>query len=241
MKCVIVAAGQGLRLRGIAALKPLAPFRGMPLIAWVIESALAGGVTEFIVVTGYEAERLETYLNGFAAERGVTLTCVRNPNWTASNGLSVAAAAPLIDGPFILLMSDHLFDPSIIQDLIASGPAAHGAVLAVDRRLANPLVDLDDVTRVLTDAEGRITDIGKLIESYNAFDTGIFLASPGLIEAIQTDVAGGGAGSISAGMQTLARGGLASTFDIGDRFWLDIDDPAAFGRAERAAPQLVAG
>ena len=241
VKCVIVAAGQGLRLRGLATLKPLALFRGAPLISWVIDSALAGGVTEFVVVTGYEGDRLEAWLNAFAAERGIALTCVRNPNWTASNGLSVAAAAPLIEDRFILLMSDHLFDPSIVHDLIQAGSDPRGAVLAVDRRLDDPLVDLEDVTRVQAAPDGRIERIGKLIETYNAFDTGIFLASKGLIAAIEADVAEGGAGSISAGMQRLGAQGLASTFDIGDRFWLDIDDPAAFGRAERAAPQLVAG
>ncbi len=241
MKCVIVAAGQGLRLRGLAALKPLAMFRGTPLIAWVIESALTGGASEFVVVTGYEAERLEAYLHDFSADRGINLTCVRNPNWMASNGLSVAAAAPLVGGPFLLLMSDHLFDPSIVQDLIERGPDPAGAVLAVDRRLGNPLVDLEDVTRVLTGSDGRIARIGKLIEPYNAFDTGIFLASPGLIQAILDAQADGGSGSISEGMQRLSSQGLASTFDIGARFWLDIDDPTAFGKAEHAAPQLAAG
>ncbi len=241
MKCVIVAAGQGLRLRGLAALKPLAVFRGTPLIAWVIESALAGGATEFVVVTGYEAERLEAYLHDFSADRGINLTCVRNPDWMASNGLSVAAAAPLVGGPFLLLMSDHLFDPSIVQDLIGRGPVPAGAVLAIDRRLGNPLIDLEDVTRVQTEADGRIARIGKLIEPYNAFDTGIFLASPGLIQAILDAQAEGGSASISEGMQRLSRQGLASTFDIGARFWLDIDDPTAFGKAEHAAPQLAAG
>ena len=241
MKCVIVAAGKGLRLRGMASLKPLAEFRGSPLIAWVIDSALAGGITEVVVVTGYEGDRLEAWLNAFAAEREISLTCIRNPDWEASNGLSVAAAAPLVDGPFVLLMSDHLFDPDIVRELIAAHGDTQGAILAVDRRLSNPLIDLEDVTRVKVGAEGRIERIGKLIDDYNAFDTGVFLASPALIQAIRDSVADGGVGSISEGMQRLGAQGLASTFDIGDKFWLDIDDPAAFGRAERAAPQRVAG
>ena len=50
----------------------------------------------------------------------------------------------------------------------------------------------------------------------------------------------GGVGSISEGMQRLADQGLAFGLDIGDRFWIDIDDAAAFGRAEREAGQLMA-
>jgi choline kinase len=101
-------------------------------------------------------------------------------------------------------------------------------------------VDLEDVTRVEVGEDGRIRRIGKLIAGYNAFDTGVFLASSLLIEAIETAVAEGGVGSISEGMQRLADRGLAEAFDIGDRFWIDIDDAAAFGRAEREAGQLMA-
>ena len=58
-------------------------------------------------------------------------------------------------------------------------------------------------------------------------------------EAIESNVAGGGVGSISEGMQVLADQGLAFAHDIGDRFWLDIDDPEAFGHAQREAGQLM--
>jgi 1L-myo-inositol 1-phosphate cytidylyltransferase len=39
MKCLIVAAGQGTRLREKGALKPLIPIRGKPLIEHVIARA----------------------------------------------------------------------------------------------------------------------------------------------------------------------------------------------------------
>lgn len=239
MKCVIVAAGMGLRLREIAPLKPLAPLLGAPLISHVIDCALAGGATEFVVVTGYEGAKLEKHLYSLAAARGLRLSCVRNPDWRGSNGLSVAAAGPVISGKFLLLMSDHLFDPEIVRELLQESADAPGVVLAIDRRLDNPLVDLEDVTRVDLASDGRIRRIGKLIAGYNGFDTGIFLASPLLIQAIEAAVAEGGVGSISEGMQRLAAQGLAHGFDIGDRFWIDIDDAAAFGRAEREAGQLV--
>jgi len=238
VKCVIIAAGQGLRLRDIAPLKPLAPLLGAPLISHVIDCALAGGATEFVVVTGYEGNQLEKFLYSLAARRGLRLNCVRNPNWRASNGLSVAAAGPVVHDKFLLLMSDHLFEPSIVRDLIEAGRDSSGVTLAVDRRLDNPVVDLEDVTRVEVDGR-KIRRIGKLIDRYNAFDTGVFLASPQLITAIEEAVAEGGVGSISEGMQKLAARGLAEAYDIGDRFWIDIDDSTAFGRAEREAGHLV--
>jgi choline kinase len=233
VKCLIVAAGQGTRLRDVAPSKPLAMIKGVPLIERVIETAHAAGLTEFVVVTGYHAERVEAFLAGLAARRGYSITCVRNPDWKQANGLSVAAAEAHLDQQFVLLMADHLFDPTILSDLLAAGGDPSGAVLAVDRRLKSPLVDPEDVTRVEADARGAISAIGKGIAGHNALDTGIFLASKALIEAIRADVAQGGEGSISAGMQRLSQDGRAFAFEIGERFWLDIDDAVAHGEAER--------
>lgn len=232
MQCLIVAAGQGSRLRAIAPCKPLAPVLGVPLIERVIGAAAEGGATEFVVVTGYEGDRVEQFLSALAARSGFKISCQRNANWQASNGLSVLSARPHLGDRFALLMSDHLFDPTILGDLAATAPNL-GATLAIDRRLDNPLVDLDDVTRVDLAGAGLIRGIGKGLGAYNAFDTGVFVATPALMDAIQADVDAGGTGGISDGMRRLARQDLAFGFEIGDRFWLDVDDAVAFGHAER--------
>jgi len=233
VQALIVAAGMGTRLRGLAASKPLAKVGGVALIESAIDSAGQAGVTEFVVVTGYEGERLEGFLAALAKRKHLSIKTVRNNDWTLSNGLSVLAAEPLLREHFVLMMSDHLFEPGLLADLLAAPKLADGVVLAVDRRMEYPLVDLEDVTRVQTDAEGRIEGIGKLIETYNAYDTGLFCASKGLVRAIRADHEAGGPGSISAGMMRLAPLGLARTHDIGARFWLDVDDPVAHGHAER--------
>lgn len=232
MRAVIVAAGQGSRLREVGSPKPLVQVSGTPLIVHVINGALAAGVREFVVVTGYEAGKLESFLAELAEARGIRLSCVRNPAFLSPNGLSVVAAAPFVGERFLLLMSDHLFDPSIVKDLIAKSPRDTELVLAVDRRMDNPLVDLSDVTRVDVADDGRIAALGKGLAQFNAFDTGIFLTSPGLIQAVREVVAEGGGGSISEGVMRLAARGLAATYDIGDRYWLDVDDAAALARAE---------
>jgi choline kinase len=233
MQGLIVAAGQGTRLRSIASLKPLALVGGTPLIERVIDNAMVGGIAAFVVVTGYEADRLENFLEALAERKGVTIDTVFNPQWERANGLSVAVAAPRLADHFLLMMADHLIAPSIYADLLALPDVADTVTLAVDRRLDNPLVDLGDVTCVRTDGLGRILAIGKGLADYDAFDTGVFLASHSLIAAINADVEDGGAGGISEGMRRLAADGRALTFDIGDRFWLDIDDAATHGHAER--------
>jgi choline kinase len=105
--------------------------------------------------------------------------------------------------------------------------------LAVDRDFANPLIDLEDATRVESDASGRIVRIGKLIEPFDAIDTGVFRATPDLAEAIRADIKGGGTGSLSAGVQRLADEKRAVTLHVTGLFWLDVDDPRALELAER--------
>jgi myo-inositol-1-phosphate synthase len=233
MQGLILAAGQGIRLRDVARSKPLALINGVPLIERVIVTAHKAGVDRFVVVTGYEGRRLETFLEGLSARLAIPITTVRNLAWKGANGLSVVAAEPVLEERFVLMMADHLIDPSIITDLMHVSAGPDEVVLAVDRRLANPLVDAGDVTRVALDGDGRITGLGKGLEGHDGYDTGVFLASKSLVRAIREDVAAGGGAGITEGMRRLAARGAAASFDIGDRFWLDVDDSVAHGHAER--------
>ena len=230
MRCVIVAAGQGTRLRTRGPSKPLIPLRGAPLIEHVIGRGLRAGLTEFLVVDGYRGEELRAALDGIARRRDVAITHVANPEWRRGNGVSVLAAKRFVDDPFLLTMCDNLLDPAILSELIAR-PALPGTVtLAVDFRVDDPLHDPEDVTRVRC-RDGRITAIGKAIGAFDAIDTGAFLCTPAMFAALEASQAGGDDG-ISGAMTVLARAGQALTHDIGERVWLDVDDPVAFGKAE---------
>jgi len=238
-QCLIIAAGQGRRLRSIATSKPLASLVGTPMIERVIDNARRGGVGRFVVVTGYEGDRLEQFLDELAARKSVPIDCVRNPAWRALNGISVLSAEEHLRDRFVLMMCDHLFDPTILRDLLAQPLADDELILAIDRRLDNPLVDRDDVTKVKVDADGRIEAIGKQLKEFNAYDTGIFLASKSLLQAIAEDAEDGG-GSLSGGVKGLAGRGLARTYDIGARFWIDVDDDVAFEQATNEQSRLSA-
>ncbi|MGK6322243.1 NTP transferase domain-containing protein [Sphingomonas sp. DT-51] len=232
MHALIVAAGYGSRLRAVSPSKPLTLVQGVPLIERVLRAALDGGVTDVTVVTGHEGERLERHLALVAATLHVPLRCVRTPDWSLANGHSVLTGAQAI-GPrrHLLMMADHLLDPSLIARVVAAPEAA--LTLGVDRRLDNPLVDLDDVTRVRTDGD-RIVAIGKHLPDYDCYDTGVFAVDARFHDALRESIAVGGSGSISAGVEALAARGEAQVVDIGDAWWLDVDDPRALDQAEAA-------
>jgi choline kinase len=235
MKCLIIAAGQGTRLSGVGESKPLIPLLSKPLIVRVIETAREAGVTEFYIVTGYKAGKIVEALLPYSMEKGVPIHFIANDEWQKQNGISVLKAQGVIKDPFFLLMSDHLFDAEILKELAEEATfkhnTRHDVILAVDTRLKNnPLVDLEDVTKVQAEA-GNIIDIGKTIPAYNAFDTGIFYCTPYIFNALTESIKRGDS-SLSGGIRVLAERGKAGVMDIGNAFWLDVDNEEMLQRAE---------
>ncbi len=232
MKCLILAAGRGSRLTGEADSKPHVRVAGLPLIERTIATAQRAGFADFYVVTGYNAPALEAFLSELSSRRNLSITPIRNPNWEAGNGTSLLAAREALDGNFILLMADHIFEEDILTRLSRETLENGEVILAADFDVTrDPPVDPDDVTRVLT-AEGRIVDIGKGIGRYNAYDTGIFLCSPEVFAAAE-ESARNGDGSLSGGIRRMAERGRARVFDVQGRSWMDIDTPRDLEKAER--------
>ena len=230
MKCLIVAAGQGARLREKGESKPLIHVKGVPLIERVIENARVGGVQRFLVVSGYRGEELRQELDAYSARTAIPFKHVINDEWDRANGVSVLKAKPYLNEPFLLTMCDHLVDPEIFSALIAAPVEPDTVSLCVDYNIKAPINDPEDVTRVKV-VEDRIVHIGKVIRDYNAFDTGVFMCTPVIFDALEASQAEGD-DSISGAMNVLARWGKARAFDIRDRLWLDVDDPCAFDKAE---------
>ena len=129
-------------------------------------------------------------------------------------------------------MSDHIFDESILIKLKDQNIADDEIMLAVDYNIKdNKFVDVDDVTKVNVQ-NNNIDDIGKNISEYNAYDTGIFLCSPALFDAIEESSQKGDS-SLSSGIRILANKEKAKTCDIGDSYWIDVDNEDMFKKAEK--------
>jgi CDP-L-myo-inositol myo-inositolphosphotransferase len=233
MKCLIIAAGKGSRLRQRGDCKPLVPILGLPLIERVIRAAIEAGADDFFVITGYREELIRPFLADLADRLGIRITAIFNPDWEKENGLSVLKAKAYLQEPFLLLMADHLFDPSIACELMAL-PLSEGEIaLGVDKDTRNSFIDMKDVTRVKTNG-GKIIDIGKDLTDFNGFDTGIFWCDPIIFSALERGAKTDGDTTLSAAVKILAADGKAKAFEINKRFWIDVDDPAAFNLAEDA-------
>jgi 1L-myo-inositol 1-phosphate cytidylyltransferase len=229
---VILAAGEGSRLRDSAASKPLCPVAGRPLIDHALAGLAEAGMTRAIVVLGYRGTEIAAYL---AARRQPLTVDIVWSDPLLPNGVSVLAAGPLLAGEdALLLMCDHLVDPALYARVARAG-AGKGLRLGIDRRLGHPWVDPLDVTCVSTERD-RIVAIGKGLEPHDAYDTGVFAIGPKLVAALGTL----GAPSLTEGVRLLAATGDARVVDCSDLAWLDVDDAPALAKAERWRGSLAA-
>jgi len=233
MKCLIIAAGKGSRLQMRGESKPLISLFGVPLIERVIHTARSAGISEFYVVTGYRANQVDPFLLELAERLEVAITPLFNEDWEKENGISVLQGKEHLPEPFLLLMSDHIFEPSAARRVIHHPLPKDHINLGVDRNTANPSVDLEDVTRVRI-VKTKVRELGKGLDNFNGFDTGIFACTPALFEGIEQSVEETGDTSLTGGVRLLAAQGRVNAVDVGQQIWVDVDDPATLRYAENA-------
>lgn len=229
-QCLILAAGNGRRLASSSAgsPKPLVELHGKSMLEHVIGGAHAAGLDDFVIVIGYGADAIRRWLAGRSLG-GVSVCLVENLEYQKDNGISVLKAREQLDETFLLVMADHIFEARTARALLNEPLTQGEVILAVDPKI-DCMFDLDDATKVRREGD-HIVDIGKEIAAYDAFDTGMFLCSSGILDALESAKRGGNC-SLSDGMRILGRDGMLRAFDIGDAAWQDVDTPEALAYAE---------
>lgn len=220
---ILLAAGEGSRLRAAAPYKPLCQVAGRTLIDHALTGLAEAGITRAVVVLGYGGDAVAAHLA--AHLQPLTLTITRSDH-RRPNGVSALAGSAEVAGDALLAMCDHLVDPALYARLSEAG-AGDGLRLGVDRRLRHPWVDPLDVTCVATEGD-RITAIGKGNVPHDCYDTGVFAVGPALFAALATLADP----SLTDGVRALAIEGRAQAIDCSDLDWIDVDDAAALAKAE---------
>ena len=229
-QCLILAAGNGSRLisRSGGLPKPLVTVRGRCLLEHIILGAHKAGIDRFVVVVGYGADTMREWFGNHSLE-GISVMLVENAEYHKDNGVTVLKARDYLNGAFLLLMADHIFESDTARSLLNQPLNEGEVILAVDSKV-DRIFDLDDATKVRRE-DDRIVAIGKEIPEYDAYDTGMFLCSPELFDALESAKKDGNC-SLSDGMRILGRSGRFRAFDIGDAFWQDVDTPEALSYTE---------
>src|SRR5258708_16455277 len=184
-ECPILAAGNGSRMASVSGgvPNPLVRLRGIPLLDHLRASAQAAGIMSFGIGVGDRGDLIRRWFAKRPLD-GISVTLIENPEYDKANGVSALAAKDELHNPFLLLMSDHIFEPKTAKGLAQQLLADDEVVLAVDHNV-DRVFDLDDATKVKCKAD-HIVDIGKDLAPYDVLDTGMFLCSPALFDRLES-------------------------------------------------------
>jgi UDP-N-acetylglucosamine diphosphorylase/glucosamine-1-phosphate N-acetyltransferase len=199
MQAVILAAGEGKRIRPLTRSRPkaLIPVANRPIIDYPIEALLACGIRDIIVVVGYRKEQVIRHLNklDFPVEVVVQLKQLGTAN-------ALKTALDLIDDRFLVLPGDNYIDAPSLSRIAGAGlpavlvkehpyPSNFGVVIARGKYLSSIVEKPEKAPSFtvstgifsfnramlsaldendLTDAVNRIIDEGQKIEIIPAID-----------------------------------------------------------------------
>jgi mannose-1-phosphate guanylyltransferase/phosphomannomutase len=178
MKGVVMAGGEGSRLRPLTSArpKPLAPVANKPVMHHIVDLLRRHGITEIVATLHYMADEIETYF-GNGADFGVSMQYVVEDSPLGTAG-AVKLAQPLLgDERFIVISGDALTDLDL-GSLLAHHAEREAAVTIALQRVPNPL----EFGVVVTNEDGRITRFlekpswGEVFS--DTINTGIYVIDP---------------------------------------------------------------
>ena len=162
MKAIILSAGQGSRLLPFTECLPkcLLPIDGeRPALEVQLRALAACGVTEARVAVGFYAEKVEAFLTANPVPN-INVETIYNPFFDSSDNLvSAWLTRPEMQGDFLLMNGDTLFEPAVLQRLLSAPMAPVTLVIN-----AKGEYDSDDM-KVSMSADGRLRAVSKKLST----------------------------------------------------------------------------
>lgn len=188
MKAVVMAGGEGSRLRPLTVgrPKPMVPLVNKPVIGHIFDLLKRYGITEVIVTLQYMPTAIQDYF-GDGSSLGIELTYVVEESPLGTAG-SVKNAATHLDDTFLVISGDALTDFDL-DEIIESHRCRQAMASLTLYHVANPR----EYGVIVTDDEGRITqflekpDWGNVIS--DTVNTGIYVLEPEVLDLIPEETA----------------------------------------------------
>ena len=186
MKAVVMAGGEGSRLRPLTSRypKPLVPVAGTPIIEHILTLLREHGVTDVVITLAYLGAEIRNRLgDGADLEMAIEYVVEDRPLGTAG---SVRNAAHLLDETFLVISGDAMTDinlGAVVQQHRERG--SHATIVL--HSVPNPL----DYGVVVTDDEGNVKRFlekpswGEVFSDHA--NTGIYVVEPEVLTHIKPD------------------------------------------------------
>jgi len=231
---VILAAGKGSRLGAAADGLPkcLLQVGGRAIVRRHLDVLAEAGVSPVLLVVGYAADLVRESV-GQAAEY------VLNPRYEVTNSLaSFVLAKDWVKGPVVLLNSDILFDPEVLDELLKSGEDS----LAYDSSSGGALEHMKVEVR-----DGKVVDLSKDLPRERAAGENVgmlYLSEKSARAALARGEELLAAGRTKAFLAEAVRAVLAEhplkAVDVKGSPWTEIDTPSDLDHARRELWPMIA-
>jgi mannose-1-phosphate guanylyltransferase/phosphomannomutase len=186
MKAVVMAGGEGTRLRPLTSNqpKPMVPVVGKPCMEHILELLREHGFEDVIVTVAFLPQAIRSYFgDGESLGLRVEYSVEESPLGTAG---SVRLAGDKLDETFLVISGDALCDFDLTK-LIEFHRKREAAVTIGLKSVANPL----EFGIVVTDPEGRVERFLEKPSWSQVFsdtiNTGVYVLEPEVLRHIPTD------------------------------------------------------
>lgn len=182
MKAVVMAGGEGTRLRPLTSNrpKPLVPVLGKPIAQHIIEHLKRAGITDIVLTLYYLGEEIRNYF-GDGSELGVNLIYSVEDTPLGTAGSVKKAQRYLEDDTFIIVSGDALTDINVEKSLAFHRANKSEATLVL-QQVPNPL----EFGVVVTGEDGRIQRFLEKPSWSEVFsdtvNTGMYLIEPSVLD-----------------------------------------------------------
>lgn len=187
MKAVIMAGGEGSRLRPLTLgrPKPMIPLVNKPVLSHILDLLRRSGITDVVITLQYLEDRIRDYYgDGSNLGMNIDYSVETVPLGTAG---SVRQAAALLDETFLVISGDALTDfdlRAVVESHRANGALATMTLARVGNPLEYGVVQSDDAGRILHLYEKP----GWAEVRSDTVNTGIYVLEPELLERIEAGV-----------------------------------------------------
>jgi len=179
MNAVILAAGEGTRLRPFTVSEPkvMIPVANRPILEWVIEALVANKITDLVIVVGYKKERIMSYFED-GKKFGARITYVEETKQLGT-AHALGCARSRIKSRFMLLPGDNIISPDVVGELLKKGDGHSMLVTQSDTpsKYGVVLLSGDSVRGVIEKPEEKIS---------NLISTGIYTFELDIFDDIET-------------------------------------------------------
>ena len=120
MKALILAAGEGTRLRPLTTNtpKPLLTVAGRPYLAHLVQALGDAGIKEQVILVGWKANRVKEFF-GDGRQMGVELSYLeQKERLGTANAIGVAEG--VMDGDFVCVNGDVVMAPEAVAEMVSA-------------------------------------------------------------------------------------------------------------------------